>query len=52
LPDRCTIRCIPAGSDIPDPHGDDITAAKLTVDRQIEHREVAGAAFDLEFRPD
>ena len=26
--------------------------AELAVDRQIEHREVACAAFDLELRPD
>jgi hypothetical protein len=52
LSDRCAIGCVPAGSDILDPHGDDITTAKLAVDRQIEHREVASAPFDLEFRPD
>jgi hypothetical protein len=52
LSDRCAIRRVPAGSDILDPDGDNITAAKLTVDRQIEHGEVASAAFDLEFRPD
>src|SRR6266849_10287524 len=52
LTDRCAIRGISAGGDILDPDGDDITAAKLTVDRQIEHGEVASAAFDLEFRPD
>jgi len=52
LTDRCAIRGISAGGDILDPDGDDITAAKLTVDRQIEHGEVASAAFDLEFCPD
>jgi hypothetical protein len=52
LTDRCAIRGISAGGDILDPDGDDITAAKLTVDRQIEHGQVASAAFDLEFRPD
>src|SRR3979409_2049598 len=41
-----------AGAAILDPDGDDITAAKLAVDRQIEHREVANSAFDLELRPD
>jgi hypothetical protein len=41
-----------AGGDILDPDGDDITAAKLAIDRQIEHGEVASAAFDLGFRPD
>src|SRR5207244_11139919 len=52
LPGRCAIRRVPAGGDILDPNGDDITAAKLTIDCQIEHGEVASAALDLEFRPD
>jgi hypothetical protein len=52
LPNRRSIRRVPAGGDILDPDGDDITAAKLAVDGQIEHGEVASAAFDLEFRPD
>jgi hypothetical protein len=52
LPDCCAIRRVPAGGDILDPDGDDVTAAKLTVDRQIEHGEVASAALDLEFCPD
>ena len=37
------------GWDHLDPDGDDITVAKLAVDRQIEHGEVASAALDLEF---
>ena len=52
LPNRCTIRRVAAGGDILDPNGYDITAAKLAVDRQIEHREVSDATFNLEFRPD
>jgi hypothetical protein len=36
LSDRCAIRCVPAGGDILDPQGYDITAAKLAIDRQIE----------------
>jgi hypothetical protein len=52
LPDRCTIRRITAGGDILDPNGNDITAAKLAVDRQIEHGKVTSAAVDLELRPD
>ncbi|HEY8670395.1 MAG TPA: hypothetical protein VIL63_06130 [Terriglobales bacterium] len=52
MPDCCAIRRVPAGGDILDPDGDDVTAAKLTVDRQIEHRKVASATFDLEFCPD
>jgi hypothetical protein len=52
LLDRCAIRRVPAGGDILDPDRDDVTATKLAVDRQVEHGEVASAAFDLEFRPD
>ena len=32
--------------------GDDVTATKLAVDRQIEHGKVASVAFDLEFSSD
>src|SRR6266851_3277186 len=46
LSDSCAIRRISAGSDILDPDGDDITATQLSVDRQVEHGEVASAAFD------
>jgi hypothetical protein len=49
LSDRCAIRSVSAGHNILDPHGDDITAAKPAVDRQVEHCQVASAAFDLEF---
>src|SRR6516165_8903705 len=52
LPDGCAIRRVAGGSNIIDSHGNNITAAKLAVDRQIEHGEVASAAFDLEFGPD
>jgi len=52
LSNRCAIRRIAGGGDILDPDGNDITAAKLAVDRQIEHREVASAAFNPELRPD
>jgi hypothetical protein len=37
----------PASGDVLDPDSDDITATKLAVDCQIEHGEVANAAFDL-----
>ena len=47
LTDRCAIRGISAGGDILDPDGDEITAAKLAVDCQIEPGEVASAAFNL-----
>ena len=43
---------VSAGSDILDPDGDDVTATKLAVDSQVEHGEVASAAFDLKFRRD
>ena len=52
LPDGCAIRCVAACGDILDPDGDDIAATKLAVDCQIEHGEVASAAFDLELCPD
>lgn len=39
LPDRCAIRCVSAGSDFLDSYCYDVTAAKLAVDRQIEHRK-------------
>jgi hypothetical protein len=51
LSDGCAIRRVAAGGDILDPDSDDITPSKLTVDCQIEHCEVASAAFDLELRP-
>ena len=47
LPDGCSIHRVAAGGDILDPNGDDITAAKLAVDCQIEPGEVASAAFNL-----
>jgi hypothetical protein len=50
LSNRCSIRSVPVGGDILDPDGDDVTTSKLAVDRQVEHGEVASAAFDLEFR--
>jgi hypothetical protein len=52
LSDGCAIRRVPAGGDILDPDGRDITPSKLTVDCQIEHGKVASAALDLEFCPD
>jgi hypothetical protein len=33
---RCLLRGVPAGGDVIDPDGDNITAAQLAVDRQIE----------------
>jgi hypothetical protein len=54
LSDRCAIRSVSACGDILDAHGNDVTAAKLTVDCQIEHGEVTSSTFDLElgsYRP-
>jgi hypothetical protein len=39
-------------SNILDPDRDNVTAAKLAVDRQIEHGQIANSAFYLEFRSD
>ena len=49
---RCAIRRVSACGDILDLDRDDVTAAKLAVDRQIEHGKIANATLDLEFRPD
>jgi hypothetical protein len=51
-PNRCPIRRVPAGCNILDPDGDDITAAWLAIDCWIEIGQVAYSAFDLKFRPD
>jgi hypothetical protein len=55
LPHCCAIRCVSARGYILNPDGNNVTAAKLAVDCQIEHGKVASAAFDLELgsdRPD
>src|ERR1700738_259894 len=52
LSDRCAVRRVSARSDIFDLDRDDVTAAQIAVDRQIEHGEVPSAGFDLEFSPD
>jgi hypothetical protein len=46
LSNGCTIRRVTAGSYILDPDGNDITAAKLAVDRQIEHGKVTRSALN------
>src|SRR3954469_17571840 len=48
----CAIRSVSASGDIVDFDRHDIAAAKLAVDRQIEHGEVSDAAFNLKLRPD
>jgi hypothetical protein len=52
LSDGCAIRRVAAGGDILDPGSDDVAPSKLAVDGEIEHCEVANAAFNLELRPD
>ena len=49
LSNRRAIRGISACSDVLDLDCDDVTAAELAVDCQIEHGKVASAAFNLEF---
>jgi hypothetical protein len=49
---RTTIRDVSARSDVLDLDCDDVAAAELAVDCQIEHGEVPSAAFNLEFCPD
>jgi hypothetical protein len=48
----CAIGSVSARGDIVDFDRHDVAATKLAVDRQIEHREVSDATFNLEFRPD
>jgi hypothetical protein len=50
LPHNCPVRRVAVRTF--DFHCDDVTAAKLAVDREIERSQVAGAAIDLKFRPD
>jgi hypothetical protein len=45
----------PCGENVFDPEADDITASKLAVDGEIEHRQVSNVTFDVElgpYRPD
>src|ERR1700694_719400 len=49
---RCAIGRVSACGDILEPNGNNITATKFAVDCQVEHGEVASAAFDLELCPD
>ena len=48
LSNRCAICRVATTGDILDSNGDDVAAAKLAVDCQIEHREVPNSAYDLE----
>jgi len=46
------IHRVPVWSHVIDLKRDDITPAQLTVDGEVEHSEIACAAFDLELCPD
>jgi hypothetical protein len=50
LPHRCTFHRIPIWRDVLHLEGDNITAAELAIDCEIEHREVSNPSFDLELR--
>ena len=52
LSDGCGFRRVATGGDIFDPDGDDVAPSKFAVDGEIEHGELANAAFNLELRPD
>ena len=51
LADCCSIERIAVGHII-EAHRDHITAAQFAVDGKIEQREIAGAPFELQLRPD
>src|SRR5215467_4775717 len=50
LPDSRSVNGIAIGRHVIHAQGDEITAAKFAVDGQIEHRQVAGALLELQFR--
>jgi hypothetical protein len=52
LSDCCAIGGVAAGCNILYPDSDDVTAAKLAVDGQIEQGKVAHTTFDLQLGPD
>src|SRR6266853_3822706 len=47
LPDRGTINGVAMGGDVVDLERDDIAAAQLAVDGEIENRQVPGTSLDL-----
>jgi hypothetical protein len=47
LDDRCSVSHVSAGSNLIDPKADEIAAAKLAVDGEVEHRQIAFAVLDL-----
>jgi hypothetical protein len=48
LTHRRSINCVPIGSNVNDPDGDDVAAPQFTVDGKIEHRQVARTLLNLE----
>jgi hypothetical protein len=46
VPDnRCSVSQVSAGGDVIDPNADEITAAQLAVDGEVEHRQIAFAVL-------
>jgi hypothetical protein len=46
VPDnRCSVSHVSAGGDVIDPNADEITAAQLAVDGEVEHRQIAFAVL-------
>ena len=45
-------RAYPAGRHVRHPHGDNVTASKLAIDRQVEEGEIARLALHLKLSPD
>src|SRR5215469_332606 len=52
LPDRRPIEGVSTGGNILDPEGNNIATAQFAIDGKIEHGQVPGLSFDLEFRSD
>jgi hypothetical protein len=51
LDDRCSISHATAGGDVVDPKAEEIAAAQLAVDGEIEHRQIAFATLNLKSDP-
>jgi len=47
LDNRCSVSHVSAGGDVIDPKADEIAAAQLAVDSEVEHRQIAFAVLDL-----
>jgi hypothetical protein len=48
LTHRRSINCVPIGSKVIDPDGDDVAAPQFTADGKIEHRQVTRTPLNLE----